>query len=57
MDNVFGHLDGLTGIADDTFIHGKSEILEDHHALNTSNLTEVQSFMGVINYLTDSQQR
>ena len=102
MDTVFGQLDGLTGIADDTFVYGKSENDHDQHILNTldiarennvkfnpdkfqfkveetsffgltwtsqglkpddkkvkcivdmqppQNLTELQSFMGMINYL------
>ena len=33
MDTVFGQLDGLTGIAEDTFVYGKSE--NDQHILNT----------------------
>ena len=102
MDTVFGQLDGLTEIADDTFVPGKSENDHDQHILNTldtarennvkfnpdkfqfkveetsffgltwtsqglkpddkkvkcmvdmqppQNLTELQSFMGMINYL------
>ena len=35
MDTVFGQLDGLTGIADDTFVYGKSENDHDQHILNT----------------------
>ena len=34
MDNVFGNLDGLSGIADDTFDYGKSEAEHDQHILN-----------------------
>lgn len=34
MDNVFGNLDGLSGIADDTFVYGKSEAEHDQHILN-----------------------
>ena len=30
MDTVFGQLDGLTGIADDTFVYGKNENDHDH---------------------------
>ena len=33
MDTVFGQLDGLTGIAEDIFVYGKSE--NDQHILNT----------------------
>ena len=35
MDTVFGQLDVLTGIADDTFVYGKSENDQDQHILNT----------------------
>ena len=34
MDNVFGNLDGLSGIANDTFFDGKSEAEHDRHILN-----------------------
>ena len=34
MDTVFGKLDGLSGIADDTFVYGKSEEEHDQHILN-----------------------
>ena len=34
MDNVFGNLDGLSGIADDAFVYGKSEAEHDQHILN-----------------------
>ena len=34
MKNVFGKLDCLSGIADDTFIYGKSEQEHDQHILN-----------------------
>ena len=34
MDTVFGKLDGLSGIADDTFVYGKSEVEHDQHILN-----------------------
>ena len=34
MDNVFGNLDGLSGIANDTFVYGKSEAEHDRHILN-----------------------
>lgn len=34
MDNVFGNLDGLSCIADDTFVYGKSEAERDQHILN-----------------------
>ena len=34
MDNVFGNLDGLSGIADDTFVYGKSEAEHDQHIVN-----------------------
>ena len=34
MDNVFGNLDGLSGIADDTFVYGKNEVEHDQHILN-----------------------
>ena len=34
MENVFGKLDCLSGIADDTFIYGKSEQGHDKHILN-----------------------
>lgn len=102
MDTVFGQIDGLSGIADDTFVYGKGEADHDTHVLNTlntarennvkfnpdkfqfkvdetsffgltwtseglkpdekkvksivdmdppQNLTELQSFMGMINYL------
>ncbi|PFX17897.1 Retrovirus-related Pol polyprotein from transposon 17.6 [Stylophora pistillata] len=34
MDNVFGNLDGLSGIADDTFVYGKSEAEHNQHILN-----------------------
>ena len=35
MNTVFGQLDGLTGIADDTFVYGKSENDHHQHILNT----------------------
>ena len=35
MDTVFGQLDGLTGIADDTFVYGKGKNDHDQHILNT----------------------
>ena len=34
MDTVFGKLDGLSGIAHDPFIYGKSEQEHDQHILN-----------------------
>ena len=34
MCNVFGNLDGLSGIANDTFVYGKSETEHDRHMLN-----------------------
>ena len=34
MDNVSGNLDGLSGIANDTFVYGKSEAEHDRHILN-----------------------
>ena len=34
MDSVFGKLNGLSGIADDTFVYGKSEKGHDQHILN-----------------------
>lgn len=102
MDSTFAQTEGLSGIADDTFVYGKSETDHDRHILNTldtarannvkfnpdkfqfkvketsffgltwtadglkpdakkvksivdmpppQNLTELQSFMGMINYL------
>ncbi len=102
MDQVFSGLDGCTGIADNTFIHGKDEASHDQNILNIleqarannirfnpdkfqfkveeasffglkwspngikpdekkvksitamdppKNLTELQSFMGMVNYL------
>ena len=102
MDTVFGKLDGLSGIADDTFVYGMGETQHDQRILNVldtarennvrfnpdkfqfkvneasffgltwtpgeikpdenkikaicdmpspNNLTELQSFMGMINYL------
>ena len=102
MDTVFGKLDGLSGITDDTFVYGKSEAEQDQHILNVldtardnnmrfnpdkflfkkdemsffgftwtpnglraddhkikairdmpspQNLTELQTFMGMVNYL------
>ena len=38
MDTVFGQLDGLTGIADDTFVYGKSENDHDQHILKTLDI-------------------
>lgn len=37
MDTVFGDIDGVTGIADDTFVHGKDESDHDTHILDTLN--------------------
>ena len=34
MNTVFGKLDGLSGIADDPFIYGKSEQEHNQHILN-----------------------
>jgi len=34
MNTVFGKLDGLSGIADDPSIYGKSEQEHDQHILN-----------------------
>lgn len=34
MDSTFGKLDGLSGIADDTFIYDKSEAEHDQHILD-----------------------
>ena len=34
MGTIFGKLDGLSGIADDTFVYGKSEQEHDQHILN-----------------------
>ncbi len=102
MDGTFGKLEGISGIADDTFVHGNSEATHDQHIINIldtarvnnikfnpdkfqfkvqeatffglkwsplglrpdekkiaaitemdppRNLTEMQSFMGMINYL------
>ena len=34
MDNVFGNLDGLSGIANDTFVYFKNEAERDRHILN-----------------------
>ena len=34
LDAIFGKLSGLSGIADDTFVHGKSEQEHDQHMLN-----------------------
>ena len=34
MNTVFGKLNGLSGIADDTFVYGKSEKEHDQHILN-----------------------
>ena len=34
MDSVFGKLNGLSGIADDTFVYGKSEKGHDQHIVN-----------------------
>lgn len=34
MDAIFGNLEGLSGIADDTFIHRESEVAHDHHIIN-----------------------
>ena len=34
MDTVFGKSDGLSGIADDTFVYGKSEVEHDQHIFN-----------------------
>ena len=34
MDTNFGKLGGLSGIADDTFIYGKSEAEHDQHILD-----------------------
>ena len=34
MDTVFGKRDGLSGIADDTFVYGKIEVEHDQHILN-----------------------
>jgi hypothetical protein len=102
MDMTFGKLDGLSGIADDTFIYGKNEAEHDQCIIDVletagknnvrfnsdkfqfkvealffgltwtpggirpderkiksirdmpspSNLTELQSFLGMVNYLT-----
>ena len=38
MDTVFGKLDGLSGIADDTFVYGKSEEEHDQHILNVFDI-------------------
>ncbi|XP_041362849.1 uncharacterized protein K02A2.6-like [Gigantopelta aegis] len=35
MDTVFGKVNGLSGIADDTFVYGKSEMAHDQNILNT----------------------
>ena len=34
MDMVFGRLDGLSGITDDTFVYGMGEAKHDQHILN-----------------------
>ena len=34
MDSVFGPVDGVTGIADDTFTYGKSKRDHDNHLIN-----------------------
>ena len=34
MDKVFGRLDGLRGIADDTLVYGKSKAEHDQHIIN-----------------------
>ena len=44
MDTVFGQLDGLTGIADDTFVYGKSENDHDQHILNTLDTARENNF-------------
>ena len=35
MDSTFSQIQGLSGIADDTFIFGQSEADHDRHILNT----------------------
>ena len=45
MDTVFGKLDGLSGIADHTFVYGKSEVEHDQHIhdlLNTARDNNVR---------------
>ena len=76
MDIVFGKLEGLSGIVDDTFIYGIGEAQHDQDILNIldtarennvrfnpdkfqfkvnmhppKNLADLQSFIGMINYL------
>ena len=34
MDAIFGSLEGLSGIADDTFIDGRSEIAHNQHIID-----------------------
>ena len=69
---VFGKPEGLSGIADDTFVYGIGEIQHDPRILNVldtkmksdknkikairnmpppTNLAELQSFIGMINYM------
>ena len=43
-DTVFGKLDGLSGIADDPFIYGKSEQEHDQHILNVLDTARDNNF-------------
>ena len=43
MDSTFEQVQGLSGIADDTFIFGRSEADHDRHILNTLNTARVNN--------------